>query len=85
MYKAGRSVPLNLPCDTQQSLRITGQALERRRFANMCIWQLQRRERLATKRLPLVRLVAPNLTRSMDFVMNTQVSDRRIKCFYPRG
>ena len=40
----------------------------------------RRRKGLATVRLPLVRPDAPNLTWSMDFVMDALASGRRIKC-----
>ncbi|SLM63726.1 Mobile element protein [Dickeya aquatica] len=40
----------------------------------------QRRKGLATERLPLLRPDAPNLTWSMDFVMDALASGRRIKC-----
>ena len=38
------------------------------------------RKGLVTERLPLLRLDAPNLTWSMDFVMDTLSNDLRIKC-----
>jgi putative transposase len=38
------------------------------------------RKGLATERLPLLRPDAPNLTWSMDFVMDSLASGRRIKC-----
>ena len=87
--------------------RITELALEHRRFGNLRIWQLLRREGLhvnhkrvyrlyhlrglgvkrrrrhkglATERLPLLRPTAPNLTWSMDFVMDALATGRRIKC-----
>ena len=40
----------------------------------------RRRKGLATECLPLLRPVAPNLTRSMDFVMDALATGRRIKC-----
>jgi putative transposase len=40
----------------------------------------RRRKGLATERLPLLRPAAPNLTWSMDFVMNALATGRRIKC-----
>ncbi len=40
----------------------------------------RRRKGLATERLPLLRPAGPNLTRSMDFVMDALASGRRIKC-----
>jgi len=40
----------------------------------------RRRKGLATERLPILSLDAPNLTWSMDFVMNALASGRRIKC-----
>ena len=40
----------------------------------------RRRKGLATARLPLLRPDAPNLTWSMDFVMDALASGRRIKC-----
>jgi putative transposase len=40
----------------------------------------RRRKGLATERLPLLRPDAPNLTWSMNFVMNALASGRRIKC-----
>jgi putative transposase len=40
----------------------------------------RRRKGLATERLPLLRPDAPNLTWSMDFVMDVLASGRRIKC-----
>lgn len=40
----------------------------------------RRRKGLATERLPLLRPDAPNLTWSMDFVMDALASGRRIKC-----
>lgn len=66
--------------DAHLSGRITELALERRRFGYRRIWQLLRREGLATERLPLLRPAAPNLTWSMDFVMDALSTGRRIKC-----
>ncbi|GKQ27837.1 transposase [Klebsiella michiganensis] len=40
----------------------------------------RRRKGLATERLPLLRPMAPNLTWSMDFVMDALATGRRIKC-----
>ena len=40
----------------------------------------RRRKGLATERLPLLRPAAPNLTWSMDFVMDALSTGRRIKC-----
>jgi len=40
----------------------------------------RRRKGLATERLPLLRPAAPNLTWSMDFVMDALATGRRIKC-----
>lgn len=40
----------------------------------------RRRKGLATERLPLLRPAAPNLTWSMDFVMDALTTGRRIKC-----
>ncbi len=40
----------------------------------------RRRKGLATERLPLLRPEAPNLTWSMDFVMDALSTGRRIKC-----
>ncbi len=40
----------------------------------------RRRKGLATERLPLLRPDAPNLTWSIDFVMDSFASGRRIKC-----
>ncbi|WP_457184411.1 IS3 family transposase [Pantoea agglomerans] len=40
----------------------------------------RRRKGLATERLPLLRPAAPNMTRSMDFVMDALATGRRIKC-----
>jgi len=40
----------------------------------------RRRKGLATERLPLLRPAAPNLTWSMDFVMDVLATGRRIKC-----
>ncbi|ESM86648.1 transposase [Enterobacter roggenkampii MGH 34] len=40
----------------------------------------QRRKGLATERFPLLRPDAPNLTWSMDFVMDALANGRRIKC-----
>ena len=40
----------------------------------------QRRKGLATERLPLLHPAAPNLTWSMDFVMDALATGRRIKC-----
>ena len=40
----------------------------------------RRRKGLATERLPLLRPAAPNMTWSMDFVMDALASGRRIKC-----
>ncbi len=40
----------------------------------------RRRKGLATERLPLLRPAAPNMTWSMDFVMNALATGRRIKC-----
>ncbi len=40
----------------------------------------RRRKGLATERLPLIRPAAPNLTCSMDFVMDALATGRRIKC-----
>ena len=55
--------------DAHFSGRIAELALERRR----------RRKGLATERFPLLRPDAPNLTWSMDFVMDTLANGRRIK------
>ncbi|WP_144243205.1 IS3-like element ISYen3 family transposase [Yersinia enterocolitica] len=66
--------------DAHLSGRITELALERRRFGYRRIWQLLRRKGLATERLPLLRPAAPNLTWSMDFVMDALATGRRIKC-----
>ena len=60
--------------------RIIELVLERRRFGYRRIWQLLRREGLATDSLPLLRPAAPSLTRSMDFVMDVLAIGRRIKC-----
>ncbi|UUC98963.1 IS3-like element ISSen4 family transposase [Escherichia coli] len=49
---------------------LSGQGVKRRR----------RRKGLATERLPLLRPAAPNLTWSMDFVMDALSTGRRIKC-----
>ena len=40
----------------------------------------RRRKGLATERLPLLSPAAPNLTWSMDFVMDALATGRRIKC-----
>ena len=40
----------------------------------------RRRKGPATERLPLLRPAAPNLTWSMDFVMDALTTGRRIKC-----
>lgn len=40
----------------------------------------RRRKGLATERLPLLRPAAPNMTWSMDFVMDALATGRRIKC-----
>jgi putative transposase len=40
----------------------------------------RRRKGLATERLPLLRPDAPNLTWSMDFIMDALATGRRIKC-----
>ncbi|KDE33231.1 transposase [Kosakonia radicincitans UMEnt01/12] len=40
----------------------------------------RRRKGLATERLPLLRPAGPNLTWSIDFVMDALASGRRIKC-----
>ncbi len=40
----------------------------------------RRRKGLTTERLPLLRPEAPNLTWSMDFVMDALATGRRIKC-----
>lgn len=40
----------------------------------------RRRKGLATERLPLLRPAAPNLTWSMNFVMDALATGRRIKC-----
>lgn len=56
--------------DAHSSERITELALERRR----------RRKGLATERFPLLRPDEPNLTWSMDFVMDALANGRRIKC-----
>ncbi len=40
----------------------------------------RRRKGLAIERLPLLRPAAPNLTWSMDFVMDALATGRRIKC-----
>ena len=41
----------------------------------------RRRKGLATERLPLLRPAAPNMTWSMDFVMDALATGCRIKCF----
>jgi len=56
--------------DAHLSGRITELALERRR----------RSKGLATERFTLLRPDAPNLTWSMDFVMDALANGRRIKC-----
>jgi putative transposase len=40
----------------------------------------RRRKGLATERMPLLRPAAPNLTWSIDFVMDARATGRRIKC-----
>jgi putative transposase len=40
----------------------------------------RRRKGLATERLPLLRPAAPNMTWSMDFVMDVLATGRRVKC-----
>ncbi|WP_120279557.1 IS3 family transposase [Enterobacter bugandensis] len=50
--------------------RLNGLSVKRRR----------RRKGLATERFPLLRPDAPNLTWSMDFVMDALANGRRIKC-----
>nr|GME07234.1 IS3 family transposase [Ipomoea batatas]GME07342.1 IS3 family transposase [Ipomoea batatas] len=46
----------------------------------LCVKRRCRRKGLATERLPLLRPDAPNMTWSMDFVMDALASGRRIKC-----
>lgn len=69
-----------LAVDAYLSGRITELALACRRSNYHRIWQLLRREGLATERLPLLRPAAPNLTWSMDFVMDALATGRKIKC-----
>ena len=93
--------------DAHLSGRISGLALERRRFGYRRILQLlvreglhvnhkrvyqiyhlnglsvkcrRRRKGLATEQFPLLRPDAPNVTWSMDFVMDALANGRRIKC-----
>ncbi|GAA3898072.1 hypothetical protein GCM10022405_24220 [Gibbsiella dentisursi] len=46
----------------------------------MSVKRRRRRKALATERFPLLRPDAPNLTWSMDFVMDALATERRIKC-----
>jgi putative transposase len=55
---------------TTSGFTLNGLSVKRRR----------RRKGLATERLPLLRPMAPNLTWSMDFVMDALATGRRIKC-----
>lgn len=47
---------------------------------SLSVKRRRRRKGLATERLPLLRPDAPNLTWSMDFVMDALASGRQIKC-----
>ncbi len=49
-------------------------------LSGLSVKRRRRRKGLATERLPLLRPAAPNLTRSMDFVMDALSTGRRIKC-----
>lgn len=49
-------------------------------LSGLGIKRRRRRKGLATERLPLLRPAAPNLTWSMDFVMDALATGRRIKC-----
>jgi len=46
----------------------------------LAVKRRRRRKGLATERLPLLRPVAPNITWSMDFVMDALANGRRLKC-----
>ncbi|BBW24392.1 hypothetical protein STN0717ENT53_P11790 (plasmid) [Enterobacter kobei] len=49
-------------------------------LSGLSVKRRRRRKGLATERLPLLRPAAPNLTWSMDFVMDALSTGRRIKC-----
>jgi len=69
-----------------QLLRREGLHVNHKRVYRIChlngfgVKRRRRRKSLATERLPFLRPDAPNLTWSMDFVMDVLASGRRIKC-----
>ncbi|EHH4633204.1 IS3 family transposase [Escherichia coli] len=63
-------VSTNISREPYRLYHLSGLGVKRRR----------RRKGLATERLPLLRPAAPNLTWSMDFVMDALSTGRRIKC-----
>ncbi|PVY82404.1 helix-turn-helix protein [Pantoea ananatis] len=69
-----------------QLLRREGRCVNHKRvyriyhLNGLSVKRRRRRKCLATERLPLLRPDAPNLTWSMDFVMDALTTGRRIKC-----
>jgi len=49
-------------------------------LSDLMIKRRRRRKGLATERLPMLRTMAPNLTWSMDLVMDALVTGRKIEC-----
>ena len=49
-------------------------------LSDLVVKRRRRRKGLATERLPMLRPTAPNLTWSMDLVMDALVTGRRIEC-----
>ncbi|KDF44958.1 hypothetical protein AE42_01645 [Enterobacter kobei] len=69
-----------------QLLRREGFHVNHKRVYRLChlsglgVKRRRRRKGLTTERLPLLRPAAPNLTWSMDFVIDALATGRRIKC-----
>ncbi|MBD8143815.1 IS3 family transposase [Pantoea agglomerans] len=73
-------------CRIWQLLRREGLHVNHKRvyrfyhLSGLGVKRRRRRKGLATERLPLLRPALPNLTWSMDFVMDAPATGRRIKC-----